>query len=339
MCSNGRPVGTVDGLVYVCPLCREELSPVADGFKCGICGRNYPSVVGIPDLRVGSDRYLTLDEDRAKAIRLADLADRSGLSFAELVRAYWNMTPEVPAALAERYARNTIDGVRRADEWLRVAGPPRAGESILDVGCGTGGLVVAAARLGAVVVGADTALRWLVLGRRLLEEQGIDATLVAADGSLPPFRVGSFDRVLSVETLEHATDQRGLLQQCLLLCRPGGRVLVVTANRFSVAAETNVRLWGIGFLPRRWTARYVHVRRQTRYQFLRPLSAWELRAMVGLRDDMRVGPGPLPAPPVDASRSRLAAQEAYETIRQSSVAAQLLTPVAPYLQVAGEVSL
>ncbi len=323
-----------DGLV--CPVCRCELDLRPGGARrCQTCARTYPEVAGIPDLRLRGDRYLSLAEDRAKAERLAGEAERSGLTFAEMVAAYWSMTPEVPPALAERYAANAVDGVRRADHLLATLGPPAPDESVLDVGCGTGGLAVAASRRGAKVTGIDIALRWLVIARRALAEDGVAARLVAADGALPPFLGATFDRVWSVETLEHAEDQRGLLQHCLLSCRTGGRVLVVTANRFSLAADPSVRLWGLGYLPRRWAVPYVRLRRHTRYQHMRPLSASELAALVGLRRDLVVSAGPLPAPPLDATMARRRAQAVYDRARVMPLIGWALTPVAPFLQVAG----
>jgi O-antigen/teichoic acid export membrane protein len=43
--------------------------------------------------------------------------------------------------------------------------------------------------------------------------------------------------------------------------RPGGRLLIWSPNRFSLGVDPHVRLWGLGFLPRRWAEAYVHLRR------------------------------------------------------------------------------
>ena len=71
---------------------------MAASLTCATCGREYPVIAGIPDLRLHDDRYLTLEQDRDKA-RVLDAVDGE---FADVVRAYWARTPEVPTPLAER---------------------------------------------------------------------------------------------------------------------------------------------------------------------------------------------------------------------------------------------
>lgn len=310
-----------------CPCCRVPIREVGAEWRCEACGRRYPVIGGIPDLRVAGDRYLTLEEDRAKAARLAAVAG----TFADALRAYWAMTPEVPPVLAERYLARALDGEARAGPHLDRLGT-REG-LVLDVGCGTGGLLVAAARRGLQPVGVDLALRWLVLARRSLEEAGVDAPLVAADGALLPFPPGSFDAVVCIETLEHAEDQRGLLNGCLRAVRDGGRRYVVTANRLSIAPEPVSGLVGVGLVPRRLAAGYVRRRRGTRYQFFRAVSPSELRAWCGPDARVRVGPAVLPAAPATASTARCLAQRVYEKLRVTGACRSALGWVAPYLEV------
>ncbi len=325
-------------LRLVCPQCRADLADLpglAAGearLDCSGCGRSYPVVAGIADLRIWSDRYLDLEGDRQKA---RDLASMDRLSFAELVAEYWRRTPEVPAHLAARYAATACAGRQRADVHLDHLGRPGPGDRVLDVGCGTGALVEAAAARGATAVGVDIALRWLVIARRRLQAAGVEAGLVAADGALLPFRLASFDLTTCVESLEHAADPRSLLQSCLLSVRPGGQVHVVTANRHSLAPDPTVGLWGVGYIPRRWSSAYVRHRRNTRYQFMRTLSPSELRAMVGLRHDVSVGPAPLPPVPDDAGGGRRRLQDLYEWARRWPPARRPLTAVTPFLEISG----
>jgi SAM-dependent methyltransferase/uncharacterized protein YbaR (Trm112 family) len=315
-----------DAPALVCPVCRTGLDAGAGRFTCPSCRREYPVVAGIPDLRVDGDRYLTIADDRVKADALARVSG----GFADVVAAYWERTPEVPAPLAARYTQAMLDGAARGGAHLRELGPVTG--QLLDVGCGTGGLVVAAARSGLDVTGVDLALRWLVVARRHLDEAGVDAQLVAADGALLPFRAGSFDAVTSVEVLEHAADQRSLLHSCLAAMRPAGTAYVVTANRYSLAPDPSVGLWGVGFLPRRLAAAYVARRRRTRFQFVRPLSTGDLRAMLGPDPGARITAAALPWAPPSASPARRRAQTAYERVRRAG-GRSLLRPVAPFLEV------
>lgn len=322
---------TCVGPRLVCPVCRSDLQVRGDGaWRCTSCSRTFPEVAGIPDLRVRSDRYLSLDADRRKSERLAE---HSGEGFAAVVAAYWAMTPDVPAALAARYAARAADGVRRGASLLaELGGPPIRDATLLDVGCGTGGTLVAAAEAGAHATGVDIALRWLVAARELIAEHAVSARLVAADGAVLPFRSASFDRVVCLETVEHAEDQRGVVQSALLATAIGGQADVVVANRFSLATEPVAGLWGVGFLPRRFQAGYVKRRRGTRYQYFRALSASELAAVVGPRSDVELRHGPLPAPAPSSGALRRKAQRTYDVLAGSPVRG-LTTSVAPYLRV------
>jgi SAM-dependent methyltransferase len=310
----------------ICPLCRVSLAGEGKaGRRCRACGRHFPVVAGILDLRIAGDAYLSLEEDREKALGLA--AVRGG--FVDVVRAYWARTPEVPSGLADRYARSMLDGPRRAEPYLRRIGVDTG--TLLDVGCGTGGLLVAAAAAGMCPVGVDIALRWLVVASRALEEQGLDAELIAADGALLPYPRGAFDVVTCIETLEHAVDPRALLHGCLAAALPGGTAYVVAANRFSLAPEPSIGLWGVGWLPRRLAVPYVARRRHTRYQHFHPTSVGQLRTFLGPSSSAVIRPAPLPRSSVTASRLRRAAQRATDVaIRR---APSVVGPVVPYLEV------
>ena len=92
------------GLDLVCPACRADLIDEA----CAGCGRSFPPVAGLHDLRLASDRYLDLPAERAKADRLAKIAETTDLAGA--ARAYYAMTEDVdpprrrPASRPERSA-------------------------------------------------------------------------------------------------------------------------------------------------------------------------------------------------------------------------------------------
>lgn len=310
----------------VCPLCRVALEgDEGGGRRCAVCGRRFPVVAGVLDLRVAGDAYLSLAADREKAEALAAVDG----CFEDVLRAYWERTPEVPGWLAERYVRTALAGSRRAEQHVRGLG---VGGSLLDVGCGTGGLLVAAAAAGLRPVGVDIALRWLVVAARALADCGVDAELVAADGALLPFPAGAFDAVTCIETLEHAADRRGLLHCCLAAVRPGGAAIVVTANRYSLAPEPSLGLWGVGWLPRRLAVPYVARRRRTRYDHFHPVSVGELRSFLGPAPGASVRAGPLPAAPPGAPAARRLAERAYDLVRRRGPAG-VVRSVAPYLEV------
>lgn len=85
-------------------------------------------------------------------------------------------------------------------EWalVRSALELRAGESLLDMGCGTGHFTRRAAAEGAQVVGLDIDERALAFARRHSPET---VQFLPGDATCPPFRDRSFDKVMSVAAL------------------------------------------------------------------------------------------------------------------------------------------
>jgi len=334
------PAGTVDpiGLDYVCPRCKGRLEAEPEAYACARCGR-YPVVLGIPDFRVFPDPYIEMEEDRRKGARLAE---RSGATdFVGLLDFYWAMTPDTPKDLAARYVRNDSVGVARGRQMLRelqaelpglVVGP---GLRVLELGCRAGGFLVAAAERSATVAGVDVAFRWLVVARKQLEERGLEARLVCACAQALPFADGAFDLVTAGNVLEHTDDQGGLLRETHRALRPGGAFFAVTCNRFSLGPEPHVRVWGVGFLPRRFMSGYVRWARGVPYQHVRLASPFELKRMLACSafGTSRLGLAALNA----AEREGLPVHErlllaAYERLRRSSLLRPLLLVFAPLPQ-------
>lgn len=106
----------------------------------------------------------------------------------------------------------------------------RAGERVLDLGCGFGRHGFEALRRGADVVSFDYAFDELASVRdtfRVMEEAGeapagTSTSEVRGDAVRLPFPDGSFDRVIASEVLEHVPDDQGALDELARVLRPGG---------------------------------------------------------------------------------------------------------------------
>ena len=146
---------------------------------------------------------------------------------------------------------------------------------LLDVGCGTGGMSIAASREGLRVVGVDVALRWLVMGAQRLREEGVDVPLVCANAESLPFRADSFDAVVADAVVEHVRSPARMRDEALRVLHRGGAFFFTTNNRYSMLPEPHVRIWGFGLIPRSWMERVANRVRRTPYK-ARLLSRAEL---------------------------------------------------------------
>lgn len=124
------------------------------------------------------------------------------------------MVEDTGANAAQRDYWNTIAGprwiglegfverrVRAVNDLLLARSVAKAGETVLEVGCGTGALTLPlAAAVGehGVVIGADISRAMLAAARQRIAESGlVNVTLVEADAQIHEFTAGWFDFVAS----------------------------------------------------------------------------------------------------------------------------------------------
>ena len=333
-----RSTNAVGDVPYVCPRCRAPLARAADTLSCTGCPHTYPIVLGIPDLRVFPDPWIPFEGDREKARLLADLA--RDLSLEATVRAYWSLTPGTPKPQAERFVRYVVSGESRARDWLAQVNAAEGTTTgpWLEIGTGTGDLVVAGAAHGTTIVGADIALRWLVVAARRAQLAGVRHQLVCCNGEHLPFADGVFGRVLTAGTLEHCLSASDAVRESHRVLRAGGVLRARTVNRYSILREPHVGVWGVGFVPRRWADAYVRWWGGEGYQHHHPLSPREIRRAMGRAGfaAVRVMPSAL----LETDRQRLGmlrfAAPTYERLRQARWASNTLAWVAPVLDARGE---
>ncbi|NNM20040.1 MAG: class I SAM-dependent methyltransferase [Gammaproteobacteria bacterium] len=203
---------------------------------------------GIPDFRLQSDRYLTIEQEREKAGRLHEFS-RSA-SFEELVAYYYSITADVPAELALRYQAYIRNSPDQARDTVDRLDPDSQQDVLLDLGCGAGGFLVAGSGHFRQMVGVDIALRWLVICKKRLDELGINAVLVCADAEQLPFKDGGYSQVVAGDLVEHVRDAGSTIEACWRQLRPGGRFWLSATNRYCIGPHALTRIWGIGYLPR-----------------------------------------------------------------------------------------
>ena len=119
------------------------------------------------------------------------------------------------------------------DRWLWLRRHLRKGRArTFDAGCGNGAFSIYAARIGNQVVAAsfssgeqeDARRRAQVLGVAGIEFRTLDLRELEAHRA----SLGLFDQIICFETIEHVTDDEGLVRSLAGMLEPGGRLLLTT---------------------------------------------------------------------------------------------------------------
>ena len=141
-----------------------------------------------------------------------------------------------PARTLDALTSGTLKHVR--DEWWDDAFTsflverlrPRAGNRILDVGCGTGTAELRLSRLRVsqvMLVGIDLVADRTIAAERNADGHNLRASFAAADACHIPFPDGTFDSTFCVAVLQHVRPVEQALREFVRVTRPGGRILAV----------------------------------------------------------------------------------------------------------------
>ncbi len=169
----------------------------------------------------------------------------------------------------------------------------RHGETVLDLGCGSGRHAFESARQGCRVVALDSSLNDVHQVKQTFAADpninvGVEpptGSVLAADATALPFPDNCFDRIIASEILEHIDNDTTALSELSRVLRPGGTIAI------SVPAWLSERVcWG---LSQQYSAPFVsggHVRIYTSPELLAKLTG------VGLVPTGRHGAHSLHAP-------------------------------------------
>lgn len=158
---------------------------------------------------------------------------------------------------------------RKARKILALLGEQRfqSAQKILEVGCGSGLISAAMARLG----GGRVEIHAVDVADNRVDEQGYDFTLV--QGTALPFADGMFDIVISNHVIEHVGDQRDQrhhLEEVRRVLSSHGVVYFAAPNRWRLM-EPHFRLPFLSWLPHPMSDQYVRaMRRGTHYDCAPP---------------------------------------------------------------------
>jgi ubiquinone/menaquinone biosynthesis C-methylase UbiE len=141
-----------------------------------------------------------------------------------------------PARTLDALTSATLKHVR--DDWWDEAFTsflverlrPRAGNRILDVGCGTGSVELRLSRLRVPqisLIGIDRLVERAIIAGRSTDRHNLRASFSAADACHLPFPNGTFDSTFCVAVLQHVGDAAEALREFARVTRPNGRILAV----------------------------------------------------------------------------------------------------------------
>jgi ubiquinone/menaquinone biosynthesis C-methylase UbiE len=100
----------------------------------------------------------------------------------------------------------------------------QAGSRVLDVACGNGNALLAAARRFCTATGLDYVPELLEGAAERARAERLDVELVEGDAERLPFDDGHFDVALSTYGIMFAPDQKQAAREILRVVRPGGRI-------------------------------------------------------------------------------------------------------------------
>src|SRR5947209_8479129 len=190
---------------HACPRCRTAIELSEGGASCPSCG-----------FRVATDRGVYRFVAQAGAVQ------------------YWQDTYD---AMATGALPDTGPGLlyrspvqQRVAAFRHLCGDITAASRILDVGCADGTFWEALLDRRPAI-GVDFSLEMCVLARA----RGMIA--YQADALALPFADNQFDLVYCAGLLEHIADLPTLFAELARICRPGGRVVVSTGNKLSLARQ------------------------------------------------------------------------------------------------------
>ena len=108
---------------------------------------------------------------------------------------------------------------------------PSPGETILDVGCGTGIFTLDVLKLGPSVVGLEISRPMLMRARQKTGDSPFRP--VTADMLSLPFVNDVFDKTVSMTALEFVENAQDAIRELFRVTRKGGTVVVTTLNSLS----------------------------------------------------------------------------------------------------------
>lgn len=130
------------------------------------------------------------------------------------------------------YAKNPNRFIRNWKSYNKFINPikPDKGKKLLDVACGTGGLLKAAKERGLTPFGLDISREGIILAAEFSGCQ----KLIVANGENLPYKDNSFDYITNIGSLEHFPGPKAGLREMIRVLKTEGKMCVALPNSFGL---------------------------------------------------------------------------------------------------------
>jgi SAM-dependent methyltransferase len=170
------------------------------------------------------------------------------------MRGYVEEQEAIPLEVRE----HEVDTELRRFAKLVPVGP---GTSLLEMGMGSGWMVILAARRGLRVAGIEHNPELAALARERAEEAGVSIDVKVGSIESYPVDEGVYDIVVAHSVLEHVPDFRAAIENAYRALRPGGLFYFNSTNKFALRSGEYPPMRLYGWLPYR-VRRWIRVRKQ-----------------------------------------------------------------------------
>lgn len=216
---------------FICPDCHSPLDETQAGLECERCKKTFPIIEGLHCFKLAPSDHGELRRDEMATF--IELAKRDG----------WRAALHDFAAPRRPNVGSLLTDPRRG--WVADLMEEPNLETVLDLGCGYGGVSLQLAEKAKQVVSLDGSIERVSFLNVVRSQEGISNIVPVTHNDILrlPFPDSSFDSVLMIGVLEYLPASLSehtvriahwkSLGEIARVLRPGGKLIIGTKNRFS----------------------------------------------------------------------------------------------------------